>query len=96
MPSFPAGLVLQYALADTIGQQEQIANSGKRALTAFDFLELLGQSGLNLLGLPLSAGHTAHVRTIDTELAGYPAVKAAIQLVSLELRFFVNIRRHQW
>ena len=95
MPSFPFGLVLQYALADTT-DSSTVVNSGERALTAFDFLEFLGQSGLNLLGLPLPAGHAAYVGAIDTELAGYPAVKAAIQLVSRELRLFVIIRRHQW
>jgi len=94
-PSFPAGLVLQYAVADT-SVIRAVRTQEEGALAALDFLEFVGQGSLDFPGVSFAAGDTAHVRAIDSELSGYPAVKTAIQLVSREMRLFVIIRRHQW
>ena len=63
------------------------------ALNSFQFHV---QGGLDFLGRAFAAGDAADIGTIDAEFAGYPAIKTTIQLVSLELRLFVIIRRHQW
>jgi hypothetical protein len=66
------------------------------SLSALDPLQFLVERLLDFFRSSFASGYPADVRTINAEFLGYPAIQPSIQLVSLDLRLFVMIRRHQW